>query len=118
MDAVSGRARCLSPGPIAMHVPSPPSGSDVASEVAPLLDFLDFIEQGGAVPLPRLLERMLLRARQLTNAEAGAIFLQKRVAGRKVLEPGSMQNDAIRLAPQNFVVPVTRQSIAGYIAST
>ena len=101
-----------------MYVPASTHRPDSATDVAPLLDFLDFIEQGGSVPLPRLLERVLRRARQLTDAEAGSVFLQKRVAGRKVLEPGSIQNDVIGVAPQNFVIPITRQSIAGYVAST
>jgi HD-GYP domain-containing protein (c-di-GMP phosphodiesterase class II) len=85
---------------------------------AVLVDFLEFIDRGRAYPLERLLERVLLKARQVTHAEAGTIFIVRRDGARRHLEPGSVQNDAVRIARRKLLLPVTRRSIAGYVAAT
>lgn len=83
-----------------------------------ILDFLEFIDTGEKQPLKDLLERILLKARHLTDAESGTIFLVRNSGKKKFLEPGSMQNDRIRLEPTNFRIEVTPTSAAGYVATT
>jgi HD-GYP domain-containing protein (c-di-GMP phosphodiesterase class II) len=85
---------------------------------AVLVDFLEFIDQGRTYPLETLLQRVLLKARQITHAEAGTIFIVRRRGTERVLEPGSLQNDAIEIRAQPLVVPVSTGSIAGYVAVT
>jgi HD-GYP domain-containing protein (c-di-GMP phosphodiesterase class II) len=85
---------------------------------AVLVDFLEFIDRGRTYSLERLLERVLLKARQVTHAEAGTIFIVRRDGARRHLEPGSVQNDAVRIARRKLLLPVTRRSIAGYVAAT
>jgi HD-GYP domain-containing protein (c-di-GMP phosphodiesterase class II) len=85
---------------------------------AVLLDFLEFIDRGRVDPLETLLERVLLKARQITHAEAGTIFIVRRHGGKRLLEPGSVQNDAIAIARQRLLLPVSKRSIAGYVAVT
>jgi HD-GYP domain-containing protein (c-di-GMP phosphodiesterase class II) len=93
---------------------------DAAGEPSALLvDFLEFIDIGsGSLPLAELLQRVLLKARHLTDAEAGTIFLLRGRGGRRYLEAGSMQNDAIDLPAEKLVLPVQRKSIAGFVAMT
>jgi HD-GYP domain-containing protein (c-di-GMP phosphodiesterase class II) len=83
-----------------------------------LLDFLEFIDQGEDHPLERLLGRVLLKARQLTDAEAGTIFLVRRHGRTRRLEPGSAQNEVIDVRLGPLLLPVSRSSIAGYVAVT
>lgn len=83
-----------------------------------LVDFLEFIDQGRTYPLETLLKRVLLKARQITHAEAGTIFIVRRKGSKRVLEPGSVQNDVIRIASQPLLLPVSKGSIAGYVAAT
>ncbi|MFP6690697.1 MAG: hypothetical protein VCD31_15495 [Alphaproteobacteria bacterium] len=40
-----------------------------------VLEFLEFIEQPGHQTVRELLDRVLLKARQMTGAEAGSIFI-------------------------------------------
>jgi hypothetical protein len=68
----------------------------------PVLEFLDFIDEARTQPLPRLLYRVLLKARQLTDAEAGSIFLVHGTGQRRRLVPGSLQNDAVRVSTASF----------------
>jgi HD-GYP domain-containing protein (c-di-GMP phosphodiesterase class II) len=85
---------------------------------AVLVDFLEFIDQGRTDPLETLLERVLLKARQITHAEAGTIFILRRERSKRLLEPGSVQNDAIPISRQRLLLPVSKRSIAGYVAAT
>jgi HD-GYP domain-containing protein (c-di-GMP phosphodiesterase class II) len=85
---------------------------------AVLVDFLEFIDQGRTYPLETLLERVLLKARQITHAEAGTIFIVRSEGGRRRLEPGSVQNDAVGMARRPLLMPVSKRSIAGYVAVT
>ncbi|HEY0525154.1 MAG TPA: HD domain-containing phosphohydrolase [Stellaceae bacterium] len=104
---------------------SPPddSANSTAGQAAgvhgnPVLEFLDFIDEARTQPLPRLLYRVLLKARQLTDAEAGSIFLVQGTGQRRRLVPGSLQNDVVRVPASSFSLPVSRGSIAGYVAAT
>ncbi len=101
--------------------PAPANGS--AEQAAgvhgnPVLEFLDFIDEARTQPLPRLLYRVLLKARRLTDAEAGSIFLVRGTGQRRRLVPGSLQNDVVRIAAASFSMPVSPDSIAGYVAAT
>jgi response regulator RpfG family c-di-GMP phosphodiesterase len=83
-----------------------------------LFEFLEFIE---ATPTPRvhdLLDRVLLKSRTLTGAEAGTIFIVRRSGRRRFLESMSIQNDRIDMAAQRFTIPVNSKSIAGHVALT
>src|SRR5262249_24457388 len=98
---------------------SPGGGTLVArGQLEPILDFLEFIDVGRDQPLKTLLHHILLKARQLTEAEAGTIFILRASGGRRYLEPGSLQNDAIKPSPKKFVLPISKESIAGYVAAT
>jgi HD-GYP domain-containing protein (c-di-GMP phosphodiesterase class II) len=94
------------------------SGVSAEAEIGPILDFVEFIDRSAGQPLDRLLHRVLEKARQLTDAEAGTIFVQRGSGHHKTLEPGSFQNDVIKVEPARFVLPVSRESIAGYVAVT
>lgn len=69
-----------------------------------------------------LLERILTKARYLTNADAGSIYIKEsdkllfrytqNDVLRKLLPPGK------KLIYSTFTVPVNNQSIAGYVANT
>lgn len=84
----------------------------------PVLEFIELIDQESGQPLGRLLNRVLVKARELTDAEAGTIFVQRGSGQRKYLEPGSLQNDVVPVKAERFIVPVSRSSIAGYVAVT
>ncbi len=89
-----------------------------AAELDLLIDFLEFIDIGGALPLGELLHRVLIKARRLTDAEAGSIFVVRGSGSRRVLEAGSLQNDAIDLTTQRLVLPLSESSIGGHVAIT
>ena len=83
-----------------------------------LKEFLEFIEYSKPQPVQQLLRRVLLKSRELTGAEAGTVFI---VAGRgryRRLEAASTQNDTIKLRAADFVVPISKSSIAGFTAVT
>lgn len=90
----------------------------VGAEGDPLIDFLEFIDSGGALPLRELLHRVLIKARQLTDAEAGSIFVVRRRGNRRFLEAGSLQNDVVELATDRLVLPLADSSIGGYVANS
>lgn len=83
-----------------------------------LIDFLEFIDIGGAPPLRELLHRVLLKARRLTDAEAGSIFVMRGRGSHRCLEAGSLQNDVIDVTAQRLVLPLAKTSIGGHVAST
>ncbi len=83
-----------------------------------LREFLEFIESSRPQPVEELLRRVLLKSRELTGAEAGTVFLARGAAARRRLEAASVQNDVIALETSDFVVPVSRSSIAGFTAIT
>ncbi len=83
-----------------------------------LKEFLEFIEQSGPQPVQRLLQRVLLKSRELTGAEAGTVFIVRGRGQYKRLEASNTQNEVIKVKPADFVVPITTSSLAGYTAVT
>jgi len=83
-----------------------------------LREFLEFIEYSKPQPVAELLRRVLLKSRRLTDAEAGSVFIARGNGKNRRLEAADTQNDRIDLAPANFVVPLDKESIAGYTAAT
>lgn len=83
---------------------------------SPILEFLTFVEGQPHQSLRKLLENILLQSRRLTRAEAGTIFIARRRGRQRWLEPAQVQNDAVRVARRDFVVPIGPGTIAGYVA--
>src|SRR5215472_4438493 len=88
------------------------------AELGLLVDFLEFIDHGRGLPLRELLRRALLKARHITDAEAGSIFFMRGRGAQRRLEAGDLQNDVFDLEKQRIVLPLTTHSIAGYVALT
>ena len=110
-----------------MSVPSPtgltaraaaPGRRPEGAELELLIDFLEFIDGGGGLALSDLLDRVLLKARRLTDAEAGSIFVVRGRGKNRYLESGSLQNDAVDLTAQQLRLPLGASSIVGHVAST
>lgn len=72
----------------------------------------------GEIDLDRLLTLIVTKARQLTTADAGSLYLVAKDGGKPVLKFKISQNDSLKLDFQEFTVPFNRASIAGYSAST
>ncbi len=83
-----------------------------------VLEFLEFVEGQPRQSVHQLLDKILLKSRLMTGAEAGTVFIARRGGKRAWLEPVSIQNDAIRVRSRDFVVPITRTTIAGYVADS
>lgn len=81
-----------------------------------VLEFLEFVEGQHRQSLRELLDRVLLKSRLLTRAEAGTIFVVCRRGRERWLEPAQIQNDAIKVARRDFVVPIGPGTIAGHVA--
>lgn len=81
-----------------------------------VLEFLEFVEGQHRQSLGELLERILMKSRLLTKAEAGTIFVVRRRGRDRWLEPARAQNDAIKVARRDFVIPIGPGTIAGYVA--
>ncbi len=85
---------------------------------------LALVEQLGNIKdLDALLDRVLLEARRLTNADAGSIFLVDST-DNKVLNFSYIHNDTLFTSPINKYIyssqtlPINNKSIAGYVALT
>lgn len=73
----------------------------------------------GAEDLGTLLESIMTGARSLSGAEAGTLYLvEEGDAGDRVLRFSVAQNAAVEAPFQTFTLPITRTSIAGYVAAT
>jgi HD-GYP domain-containing protein (c-di-GMP phosphodiesterase class II) len=83
-----------------------------------LREFLEFIEATEPESVEKLMHRVLLKSRELTDAEAGTIFIVRGRGRGKRLEAADSQNDLVPVKPASFVVPITTSSIAGYTATT
>jgi HD-GYP domain-containing protein (c-di-GMP phosphodiesterase class II) len=83
-----------------------------------LKEFLEFIETSKPEPVERLLQRVLLKSRELTQAEAGTIFIVRGRGNHRRLEAADSQNDVVAVKSASFVLPITTSSIAGYTAAT
>lgn len=85
---------------------------------------LTLVEQLGNIKdLDALLDRVLLEARRLTNADAGSIFLVDST-DNKILNFSYIHNDTLFTSPINKYIyssqtlPINNKSIAGYVALT
>ena len=83
-----------------------------------IVEFMAFVKYPPVRSVRRLLDRVLLKAREITGAEAGTVFIVREHDGEAVLVAASVQNDALKITTADFEVPVDRVSIAGYAATT
>ncbi|HEX9161555.1 MAG TPA: HD domain-containing phosphohydrolase [Thermoanaerobaculia bacterium] len=66
-----------------------------------------------------LLTMILSKARELSRADAGSLYLLDEIAGEgKVLRWKLAQNDSIDVDFEEKELPITRKSLAGYVAMT
>lgn len=66
-----------------------------------------------------LLTMILSKARELSRADAGSLYLLDEVNGQKVLRWKLAQNDSIDVEGfEEKILPITRKSLAGYVAMT
>jgi signal transduction histidine kinase/DNA-binding response OmpR family regulator len=82
-----------------------------------IVEFLQFVEDQPDQSVQRLLDKVLLKCRQLTHAEAGTLYLKRGESGPGWLEPVIFQNDVVAIAPDDIRVPVDFSSLAGYVAN-
>ncbi len=83
-----------------------------------VLDFLSFVEGQGPQPMPRLMDKILLKCRLLTNAEAGSIFIVRGRGPSRRLEAMRVQNDRVRIRAKGFTIPLTAPAIAAHVGAT
>ena len=66
-----------------------------------------------------LLTTILSKARELSRADAGSLYLLDEVDGEKMLRWKLAQNDSIKVEGfEEMVLPITRRSLAGWVALT
>lgn len=66
-----------------------------------------------------LLTMILTKARELSRADAGSLYLLDEIEGEgKVLRWKLAQNDSLDVSFEEKVLPITRRSLAGYVAMT
>ncbi len=82
------------------------------------LEFLEFVERQPRQSVRQLMDKVLLKSRLMTGAEAGTIFIVRKKGQQRWLEPVSLQNDVVRIGGRDFIVPITTKSIAGFVASS
>ncbi len=105
--------------PTGSHSALAKQGGRLTASTDLILEFMQAIEsRSGGGSVDRLMGRILQRTRELTHAEAGTIFIVRGRGQTRHLEPKSIQNDAVRLAPASFIVPINDKSIAGHVAMT
>jgi HD-GYP domain-containing protein (c-di-GMP phosphodiesterase class II) len=64
-----------------------------------------------------LLNLILLKAREVTGADAGSLYLLEEVGeGQRRLRFKLTQNDSVQFPFTEFTMPITEQSMAGYVA--
>jgi HD-GYP domain-containing protein (c-di-GMP phosphodiesterase class II) len=63
-----------------------------------------------------LLTTILTKARELSRADAGSLYLLDQVDGEQVLRWKLAQNDSVEVDFQERVLPITKKSLAGYVA--
>ena len=68
--------------------------------------------------LDKLLEMILVQARQLLDAEAGSLYLVIGEAGAKELLFAYTQNAKVSLPYHKFKMPISKSSMAGFVAVT
>jgi len=65
-----------------------------------------------------LLTMILKKARELSRADAGSLYLLDDMGGGKVLRWKLAQNDSVEVDFEERVLPITKRSVAGYVALT
>jgi len=66
-----------------------------------------------------LLTMILSKSRELSRADAGSLYLLDEIEGQgQVLRWKLAQNDSIAVSFEEKVLPITRRSLAGYVAMT
>lgn len=66
----------------------------------------------------RLITTVLSRARDLTQADAGSLYVVENSDGAETLRFQAAQNDSVAIDFQEISFPLDRESLAGYVAST
>lgn len=82
------------------------------------LGYLDILDHRPGEPVAAMMARVLARARALTGAEAGSIFILRARRDGATLDAASVQNDCVPVGKEAFSVPVDGKSIAGHVART
>jgi len=65
-----------------------------------------------------LLTMILQKARDLSRADAGSLYLLDEMGGGKVLRWKLAQNDSFEVDFEERILPITKKSLAGYVALT
>ena len=83
-------------------------------------EFISLLEIQSNLTVDKMLELVLAKARRLTVAEAGSIFIVRPTAvdSPNELLAMSLQNDKIEVESAAFKIPIDRTSIGGYVAAT
>ncbi len=69
--------------------------------------------------LDKLLHQILLKSREITSADAGSLYLiVDNEEKEKYLRFKLSQTDSLNISYQEFTMPISKKSIAGYIAAT
>lgn len=136
--------RWLEGDDVYLHLPENPSAGVLVSAVKRAFQFLfqkqraDQLEKqlhertrelqqvsdvGSALSTVRdhavLLTMILAKARELSRADAGSLYLIDEEEGRKMLRWKLAQNDSIDVDSfEERLLPITRKSLAGYVAMT
>src|SRR5438132_1557253 len=141
---LSEQPRWLSADSVYLHVPHNPSPAQLLRAVSRAYQFLyqkmraDQLQQqlsdrtrelrevnevGIALSTERdhsvLITKILGKARELSRADAGSLYLLDEVNGEKVLRWKLAQNDSIDVESfEEKILPITRKSLAGFVALT
>jgi len=141
---LSEQPRWLSDDSVYLHVPQNPSPALLLNAVSRAYQFLyqkmraDQLQQqlsdrtrelrevnevGIALSTERdhsvLITKILGKARELSRADAGSLYLLDEVNGEKVLRWKLAQNDSIDVESfEEKILPITRRSLAGFVALT
>jgi len=69
--------------------------------------------------LDKLLHQILLKSREITSADAGSLYLiEENEKKEKYLRFKLSQTDSLNISYQEFTMPISKKSIAGYVAAT
>ena len=81
-------------------------------------EFVTTLQLQGNETFPELLDFILAKARRLTLADAGTVFVCDSLltGSSSVLRCQTAQNDEVEIANETFSVPIDSYSIAGYTA--
>ncbi len=66
--------------------------------------------------LDKLLEMILQKSREITNSDAGSLYLVEKKGNESFLHFKLTQNDSLDLKFDEFVMPISHKSISGFVA--